>query len=258
MGKKPLSKVFLKEVRTLCDAYQPPAGYAKVAEERSSDWRDYFALEVSNESNKILFEFLPGGDFGQRKTHWRVEGHVTFMTPNGECTFDRLGVEDSFYLDWNCTSAAKPFRVIVNDGKTPAVRARTLARFETRAEAEKFMRDKNQEMLKIYLPIGLSDESARGLTLDDVVNRQLERISERLKYYETAITVPSIGFTISPDGKKKYEEMLKSGKSVQFMPAGFGVGYNLSTRQLRFSTPNSELAKFFGVPKIWVSRLDCD
>jgi hypothetical protein len=99
---------------------------------------------LSNLKDEIKFTFNPGGD-----------GTTSFKVKDGWRTFDRIGVESSFY--W------KHF----NYKGAP----------------------------KVYL--------------NEVLNEQLERIAKSREYSKTAITIPQIGFSVSPDGLRRLKEAFK-------------------------------------------------
>jgi hypothetical protein len=96
-------------------------------------------------------------------------------------------------------------------------------------------------------------------SLNAIVKEQIQRVAERLKYYETALEVPTIPFTISPSRKEDLIKQLRTRGSISFMPSGFGTGYTITTRWVRDSRPaNKKLEAFFGVGSLYVSTFDAD
>jgi len=95
-----------------------------------------------------------------------------------------------------------------------------------------------------------------------VIRAQDKRINERVEYYRTALGVPGIPYTVSPERKAELVKLLASGKPAMFYPSGFGTGYRLLPK-----VPNGvgwarrgsdEMAKFFGLDAIWVESIECD
>lgn len=149
---------------------------------------------LSNMKDEITFTFNPGGD-----------GSTSFNTERGWRSFDRTGVESSFY--W------KPWDY----------------------------------------------KGAEPVDLNEVLKDQLERIAKQRDYFKTAIKIPEIGFTISPDGLAKLKGDLKRIGYRRFMPSGFGTGYTISIKKLRFGNRVSkELEEFIGISPLYVETFDAD
>ena len=132
-------------------------------------------------------------------------GHTKFKRGTGWMSFDRTGVEDSFY---------------------------------------------HHAMWK---------EDKHNYDVNQIVAEQLERIAKRRVYYETAVGIPGIPFTVAPEAVESLKQRLKKVGQISFTPSGFGTGYVISKRRSSYAQPASqEMATFFGVSKLWVSTLDCD
>jgi hypothetical protein len=112
-----------------------------------------------------------------------------------------------------------------------------------------------------YDRIGVSDSFY--IDIGDDINKkiaeQLEKIKVSLEKHKTTQAVPGLGFLLTPETIEKHKKTLSEGGVVSLAPSGFGTGYHLSTRQRPGSHEgSSELAKFFGVDKIFMTEFDHD
>jgi len=188
------------ELEKLAPKFPVPDGF-------TTEWRDNYLgcgwrVFVMTKPNDTEFIFLPGGS-----------GTTNFETKDGRRTFDRRGVDDSFY--W------KGYSFFKRATKRP-----------------------------------LAD-------VKQILDEQLERIAKSRTFHETALKVPQIGHSVSPDALTTYKAKLKAGKHITFTPSGFGTGYNVVTRKparpwwgVQRATP--ELEKFFDHSPLWVESFDCD
>lgn len=146
-------------------------------------------------ADHVKLEFRAGGD---GTTSFEVEG-------KGWLTFDRRGVESSFYWQkWDYPGAEE-------------------------------------------------------VIIENVMREQVKRVADRREYYKSAIVVPQIGFTVSPEGKVALIADIKKIGFRNFMPSGFGTGYTISTKHVRFSNrAKPELEEFIGVSPLYVSTFDAD
>ena len=102
-------------------------------------------------------------------------------------------------------------------------------------------------------------KGAPKVNLSEVLTEQLVRIAGRRVYYVSAIKIPQIGHTVSPDSLPKLREQLKKNTHYSFMPSGFGTGYRVSTRRLQFGKrASAELEKFMDVGPLYVETFDAD
>jgi hypothetical protein len=163
---------------------------------------EYTNRVLTHEEFKVKFIFKTGGN-GTTEYWYEPAGKTGFWA-----SFDRTGVEDSFYwTGWG--KDAKPH--------TPA------------------------EMIETF-------------------KDHIERIKKQREYAKTAISVPQIGFTISPDRKEKDIAQLKAGKYVQFIPSGFGTGYTITRKPMYSYSKRAAkpLEDFYGVSPLYISTMDCD
>lgn len=114
-----------------------------------------------------------------------------------------------------------------------------------------------------FYHVSLYDGDDRTLDLNVIVQEQLAHVQESLRYYETAIAVPSLPFTVAPERLAVLKQDLQKTGRICFTPSGFGTGYEIAkkpTRNCRFGETRAkpELETFFGVTPLYVSTLDCD
>lgn len=97
-------------------------------------------------------------------------------------------------------------------------------------------------------------------TLEAQVEVQRQRILKSVEFRKTALSVPVIGFSISPERLAEYRTRLSDGKRIDFMPSGFGIGYVISTKKMsQFSERCAkEIEEFFQVGDLYMETMDCD
>jgi hypothetical protein len=98
-------------------------------------------------------------------------------------------------------------------------------------------------------------KGAPKVDLNEVFKQQLERIAKHREYSKTAITIPQIGHTVSPDGLKRLKEEFKTKGWHSFHPSGFGTGYTVSVKKLRYGErATKELETFIGIAPLYVEK----
>lgn len=80
---------------------------------------------------------------------------------------------------------------------------------------------------------------------------------------KTMVEVPGLpgGWKVTPERKEEVTKTLRAGKVATFMPSGFGVGYNVTSRATsRFATRLPKTTQdFFGVlSPLFYETMDCD
>ena len=99
-------------------------------------------------------------------------------------------------------------------------------------------------------------------SLDKIINGQLAKVETSRARLAASVPVPGLpgGWVVTDERKTEVTAKLKAGREATFTPAGFGIGYRLTTRPVhRFSKRGSDaLAAFFGVEAVWYDTLDCD
>ena len=111
------------------------------------------------------------------------------------------------------------------------------------------------------LGVGDSFYSDVEVDINDTIVEQFARIEKSKKFHETALTVPVIGYSISPELFEEYKQKLAAGKSIGFSPSGFGTGYTFSKnrRNHPYCKPaDREIEEFFGVSPLYVTEHECD
>lgn len=108
-----------------------------------------------------------------------------------------------------------------------------------------------------HLPFG--DWDKERYNLNTIVKEQIKRVEEYLKYTKTALQVPGIPHTVSPEAKVKLIERLKKNGQISFQPSGFGTGYIVTKNMVRGSklAPKA-MATFFGFDKLFISTVEMD
>jgi hypothetical protein len=150
---------------------------------------------LRSKKHEVDLVFRPGGS-----------GTTKFKVNNNWLTFDRRGVEDSFY--WKEFSG-------------------------------KELRDFN------------------AMILD-----QSRRVREAREFHQTALKVPDVGFSVSPDRLKALQKEIKTLGYVTFHPSGFGTGYRVVKKSHnRFGgsrRASADLEKFLECAPLWIETFDCD
>lgn len=189
------------------EALTVPEGFSKEIYTYDRDW-DRFnpkvpALKITGDGVEILV--IMDGTKRPPKKAWAIaSGHTSFDTSKGRMSFDRTGVEDSFYVDW----------------------------------------DDTLEMV------------------NEKISRQLEKVAASRERLTKAVTVPVLGYNLSPERFEQYKATLKAGKTVSMDPSGFGTGHLLSTkpRLARYGVKKADpkINEFFGVGPLWIEEFDHD
>lgn len=189
-----------KQLEKLAPKIHVPTGF-------ETRWQDGYSWQGHTAKDFVIFnkeldvEFIcrPGGD-----------GTTRFKNGDHYSTYDRTGVESSFY--W------------------------------------------------LEMDYGPKPKAPKLADMAEIVKDHLVRIEKSRDYQKTAISVPQIGFTVSPKTRVEYTQRLKTQGHISFTPSGFGTGYTISTKKLySYSTAASkELVDFWGVGPLWVSTMDCD
>lgn len=95
----------------------------------------------------------------------------------------------------------------------------------------------------------------------EVVGEQIALIEKSREHTAALVSVPGLnGITIHPKRKREVEELLRRGKTASLTPAGFGTGYQLSTRGRSpwGSIAPAETRRFFNVGTLYVQTFDYD
>jgi len=163
------------------------------------------SIVLKSDSIIIVFCIEERVDFRSKKSHVVYSGHTNFASSKGWRSFDRLGVEDSFYSPYD-------------------------------AKALKDMPDPSQV---------IAEQCDRVVKFNEVDARRLD--------------IPGIPYRITPESRVERTAQLKQGKSITFVPSGFGTGLRVSAKRSRHSKPMSaETAQFFDCPALYVETFDHD
>lgn len=99
----------------------------------------------------------------------------------------------------------------------------------------------------------------REYDLNALFKEQLQRISDQREYLKVAKAVPGIPFKVSPDRLVNLKAQLKKGKPISFVPGGFGIGYQISSKKFAgFVRASGAMEDFFGVQPLFIQSIECD
>jgi hypothetical protein len=91
------------------------------------------------------------------------------------------------------------------------------------------------------------------------IDNQLRMVADKRKFFESAISIPVVGYSVSPEGLENLKKELKSRGFITFTPSGFGTGKIVATKPQRFGkVAPKELQDFFGISPLFLSTFDCD
>jgi hypothetical protein len=179
------------ELKRMAPKFPVPEGF-------TTEWRENYDFSGTTvfvmKKDDIEFIFRSGGP-----------GTCKFKIGDGWRTFDRRGVDDSFY--W------KP----------------------------------------LY--------KGHEVNLEETFEELFKRIAKSREFSLTAINVPEIGHSVSPERLTTLKGELNKKGSISFYPSGFGTGYNITkktTRRFGVKRATKALEDFFGVAPLFIETFDCD
>jgi len=184
-------------------ALSAPIGWKKEIYEHSDGWNGkgvkYPAVRFQPMIGDIEINIVIRAP---KETRFSIgDGHVYFDTAKGRMSFDRIGVDDSFYIDAEDTPASVAL----------------------------------------------------------IFKEQLNRIEECRARLARSLTVPGLGYNLTPERLAEYQVVLKAGHSIRLAPSGFGIGHILSTRRGRYSHPaGAAINDFFKVGPLHIEAFDHD
>ena len=182
----------------------------------------------------------------------------------GRRSFDRYGVEDSFYVEnplkdgptlWHNARVAHPdgrLGTVIDQGYEKGRKVRPTAILWDGALTPEPFADRVLRAQRI-----------RRADVSERVNYEIRRIIvERIPAARARLArserVPGIPFSVTPEQKADIADKLSAGGMYRFTPSGFGTGYTLTGRKNRYGTQHRPLARFFGVAAVWVETFDAD
>lgn len=262
-------KITVPSVARMIRDIVAPEGFEKtVRTEPKTNWGPAFKVLVLKSADiEIEIHFLGG-----RESYSLASGHVTFETSAGKRSYDRYGVEDSFYIDnplkmaggrnmWTGDRVAKGKdrgTVTKAAGWTGFGEDRTYSEaFSIRWDGEEDETHYTNEALLKRLGIVKADVIEQtNAKIWDIVHVRIPEDRARIGNSES---VPGIPFMVTPERKALITQQLKAGGDYSFTPSGFGTGYRLSANRGPWSRQaDPKTAEFFGMSKLYVDTFDCD
>jgi hypothetical protein len=263
------------EARMIREILTPEGFERELRTEPKDQWHPaYKVLTFSNETITIEIHFYGGTAAQRRESYMLASGHVSFKTPDGGTrTFDRYGVEDSFYIDNPNKFGAEDRlwendRVYHNGGLGTVLSA---AGYKGWGDDRKFVDEtviqwddsrsgtvKYTKRKMKSLGIVRADEIAQ---VNARIKRFIEvKIPESLERIARSESVPSIPFSVTPEQKAHVVKTLLGHKPYRFTPSGFGIGYQLMWKKNPYGghRADQELEKFLKLSPIYVSQFDAD
>jgi len=264
----------LREIET-------PEGFEReVRVEPKTNWMPAFkVLALTSPDVEILINFYPNS----RDSYSLASGHVSFDTPLGRRTFDRYGVEDSFYIDnprkWIDAPRAGD-RVVHGKSKMlgtvtqgPGYREFGENRKDSYSDETTIVWDSadGAGTKVVYTKRQLSASKIAKADVIEQANHTIKqilevRIPEARARLAQSERVPGIPFEVTPERKQEVTRTLASGSAYSFTPSGFGTGYRLFMKRDRYSRgipggserAREETERFFGISPIYVETFDAD
>lgn len=196
----PKKKPVVPSVKRMLRDIATPDGFDRnVHQEPATKWfRAFWVLELTTSDVKVSIDFS-----GDRTSFALANGHVSFKAPDGWRSYDRYGVEDSFYIS-NPLMDREPGDPIA----------------QTNEVIRRFIEERIPESLARIA----RSESVPGIPFS-VTPEQKVKISKKLRAGQTHSFMPSgfgTGYTLSP---KSDRYSTPDAKLKKF----FGVGVWVST-----------------------------
>jgi len=96
--------------------------------------------------------------------------------------------------------------------------------------------------------------------IDAAVTEQLKKITDRRAFLSHAISLPGLGFSVSPEGLDDLKKtMARRNGSRTFMPSGFGIGKTLARRRIHDAErADPRLESMLGISPLYVESFDAD
>lgn len=254
--------------RMLRDIATPEGFEREVRTEPKTEWYPaYKVLTLKSEDIEIVIEFSQGRD-----GYFLACGHVSFDTADGRRSFDRYGVEDSFYIDNPAKALGKEklweHQRVVRGAKLGTVVSGAGYRGNTpnRKWVDEVVIAWDEGETTTYTEAQVKRNRIVHADVVEQTNATIRRFIEvRIPEARARIArserVPTTPFSVTPEDKARVVQRLKTDKQYTFMPGGFGTGYTL-TRSARTGGYGAkrapQLEAFFGVKPIYVSTFDAD
>lgn len=255
-------KVRVPTAATIIKGIETPEGFTRSKSTYPKDGRSGYGgfkvLTLESPDTKIELYFDGGRD-----SYHLASGHVEFDTPMGRRSFDRYGVEDSFYVDnplkrgevlWAGVRVHHGIENIFGTVVYVPDVDRRLTCITWDGSNVPVSYDARQ--LKVQRIVEAGPTVQANEAIRKVIEERIPAVRERLAKSEQ---VPDLPFTVTPEHREQIVATLQNGRSHRFVPSGFGTGYTLTANRSRWARPGSKaLAEFFGLRSIYVETFDAD
>jgi len=217
----------VKRLEKFFSTIKTPEGYERTCEmpevgKEYDSWADHDTgvLRVTGEDAAVVFR----ASFYKNKLS--ISGTTEFKDDGVWYSFDRRGIEDSFYMEQESAKVVK-------------------------AKIKRW---------GIEGGWGYQAESNTNNGGQAMLEKQTKRAKDYMEGQKGKLTVPHYGHRISPERKEEIKKKIL-GRGHTFAPSGMGTAYHVSTRKTsRFdSTVPTEVANFFGIDRqLYASHQDWD
>jgi len=251
-----------------------PEGFEREVTTETWEWgkdkHKYKVLTLTNGDITIKIEF----NSVEPEAYMLANGHVTFKAPDGGTrTFDRYGVEDSFYIDNPLKTAGYDIRTgdRVREGKRlgtveqgAGYREFGVNRKDSWCDDVTIVWDDGEQMTRksaTWKKRGLEKHVDVIWDTNQTIKKFIEvKIPESLERIARSESVPSIPFSVTPERKSEVIKTLIGRKTYTFTPSGFGIGYQLTWKKCPYGghRADTELEQFFKLTPIYINQIDCD
>jgi len=210
---------------------------------------------------------------GGRDSYFLASGHVGFDSPAGRRSFDRYGVEDSFYIDnpakWGSEIPLHEHDRVYHNGGFGTVESS--AGWKGWGEARTFVDeivikwDDSRSGTVKYTKRRLKSLGVVRADVIEQTNARIKRfievkIPEAIERIARSETVPGLPFMVTPESKEEIVRTLKGHRRYTWTPSGFGTGYvlQLNYGERGWKRAYAETEKFFGLKPIFIGTFDAD
>jgi hypothetical protein len=202
-----------------------------------------------------------------------ASGHVSFDSPAGRRSFDRYGVEDSFYIEnparWGGEIPLHEHDRVYHNGGFGTVESS--AGWKGWGEARTFVDefvikwDDSRSGTVKYTKRRLKSHGIVRADEIEQTNAKIKRfievkIPEAIERISRSEQVPGLPFMVTPERKEEIVKTLSGHRRFTWTPSGFGTGYviQMNYGERGWKRVPAETEKFFGLKPLFFSTFDAD